>query len=231
MRLLFISFVVIAIFVSCSKDNNFPAQLVSVKYQVTSSPKVYTRQGEVTGKTVVESYISSWAGNYFFFNTDTVISYPSDTILFKTRDTLIIPHLQGLWGKRVVKANGGYLYFYLSDTLVGNKRTDNVLNNIAANIGISKPFYMDACPWYVGTNGPACISEKVYDAYIATGTTNRLEFPMLTYKITRRTNNGFSAGLALQNYNNVFDPSVLSLLQDGDTLAIQTARRIYERKN
>ncbi|RYE27427.1 MAG: hypothetical protein EOP48_34465 [Sphingobacteriales bacterium] len=82
----------------------------------------------------------------------------------------------------------------------------------------------------MGANGPACTSEWVYDAYVATGTTNRLEFPLLTYKITRRIN-GIFTGLALQNYNNIFDPTVLSLLQDGDTLAIQTAKRIYERRN
>lgn len=230
MRSFFVSLVIAAVFISCRKNEIFPNRLISTSYQVTSSPKVYTRQGEITDPAVIENYIKAWSGNYFFFNRDTAIHYPPDTLVFKTRDTLIFPGYPGPWGKRVVKPGGAYLFFYLPDTLLGYKRMDNVLNTIAANIGVAKPFYQDACPWYMGINGPPCTTEWVYDAYMATGATNRLEFPLLTYKITRRTN-GFSAGLALQNYNNVFDPSVLNLLQDGDTLAIQTARRVYERRN
>ncbi|MGZ5189420.1 MAG: hypothetical protein ACXWCZ_00290 [Flavisolibacter sp.] len=225
MKSFFISLGIIAIFISCRKDD-YSAHLISTKYEITSSPKVYTKHGQITDKTVIENYIKGWSSNYFFFNIDTSINYRPDTLVFKTRDTLIFPYLQDIWAKRLVKAGGGYLFYYMTDTLLGHKRMDNVLNSIVANIGILKPFYKDACFW----NNGSCISEWVYDAYVASGTTHGLEFPLLTYKITRSMN-GFNTGLAAQNYNNVFDPSVINLLQDGDTLAIQTSRRIYERRN
>lgn len=226
MRLLLIGLILTAIFISCRKNGSYPAQLISTKFEITSLPRVYSRQGEVTDKLVAENYVKAWAGNYFFFKADTTINTPADTIRFETKDTLVFPHLQGLWGKRVVKSNGQYLLFCLPDTLAWYKRIDNVLYSIADNIGIVKPFHKDACP-YIGANGP-CTTEWVYDAYIATGSKDRLEFPLLTYKITR-TITGSASGVAAQNYNNVFDPLVLSSLQDGDTLAIQTGRRVYTR--
>ena len=226
MKSFFFCLVIIAICISCRKDEDFSARLISTKYEITSSPKVYTKNGLVTDKTVVENYLKGWAGNYFFLNVDTTVNYPPDTLVYKSRDTLIFPP-SGIWGKRVVKPGNGYLFFYMTDTLQGYKRMDNVLNSIVSKIGIVKPFYKESCPWYLGS---PCMNEWVYDAYIATGNTNRLEFPLLTYKITRTTSNT-GTGLARQNYNNVFDPSVLNLLEDGDTLAIQTAKRIYVRRN
>lgn len=212
--------------ISCKKNSTYPAQLVATKYELTSLPKVYCKYGEVTNKSIVENYINSWVGNYFSFNLDTVIWVRPDTILFETRDRAVFAG-GSFWDRRIVKSTGQYLFFYMTDTLTGFKRPDNVLYPITDKIGIVKPFRIDACPYYPGTN---CIYEKVYDAYIATGSTNRLEFPLLAYKITR-SQTGFATGVASSAYNNVFDPSVLNLLQDGDTLAIQNARRIYERIN
>lgn len=221
---------IILVLFSCNKGDGFlryPVQLISTEYQSISYPKVYTKYGEITDRTIIEGYIKAWSGQYFYFNTDTVITYPPDAITFKTSDTAIFSSQPGDWGKRVVKKNGGYFYFYMKDTLQGFKRMDNLLNIITSKIGTVKPYYKDSCPVFMGTS---CMYEWIYDAHIATGTMERLEFPLLTYKITR-TSSGSSTGLARQHYNNVFDPSVLSLLQDGDTLAIQTAKMIYSRRN
>jgi hypothetical protein len=209
---------------SCKKNNDYPIQLISSKHQILSYPKVYTTYGEITNKTISENYIKAWSGEYFYFNIDTTITFTADTITFKKSDTVIFPHQPIDWGKRVVKRNGDYLYFYMVDTLMGYKRADNVLNGIASNIGMVKPFYKDSCPF-----GVSCLVEWVYDAYIATGTPNQLEFPFLTYKVTR-TVGGSRSGLA-RKINNVFDISVLNLLQDGDTLAIQTSKLVYNRRN
>jgi hypothetical protein len=74
-----------------------------------------------------------------------------------------------------------------------------------------------------------CFTQWIYDAYIATGSTDVLELPFLTYKITRSAN-GSNSGLASKNYNNIFDKTVLNLLQEGDTIAVQSAKYIFERR-
>jgi hypothetical protein len=68
----------------------------------------------------------------------------------------------------------------------------------------------------------------VYDAFIATGSIQQLEFPLLTYKLSRNTNLSH-VQVTRGNYNNLFNLSVLSLLQDGDTLAIQTSKTVYSK--
>ena len=216
------------ILISCKKNGAYPAQLVATKYELTSLPKVYCKFGEVTDKSIVENYVKSWAGSYFSFNIDTTIQFPPDTIVFEERDRVVFP-AGSLVDKRVVRSIGQYLFFYMSDTITLLKRPDNVLYAITDKIGIVKPFRKDACPYYIGANG-SCNYEQVYDAYIATGSSSRLEFPMMAYKITRRQT-GYATGVASSAYNNVFDPTVLNLLQDGDTIAIQNARRTYERAN
>ena len=83
--------------------------------------------------------------------------------------------------------------------------------------------YRDAC----GSPSPgSCPLQEVYDAFIATGSRQKLEFPLLTYKITRSINS-YHIGLARKNYNNLFDNSVINLLQDGDMLTIHTSKIIY----
>lgn len=227
MRKSLITVALIVVVFSCKKNDvllTYPARLSLTRHQVLTHPKVYTKYGEITDKSVIENYINTGTSGYFYDNIDTVIVPSHDTITYKSSDTVLIA-LPGAFGIRVVKRNGQYIYLYLTDTLLAYKAMDNVLNNIANNIGVFKPYYRDGCP-----SGFPCSYQWVYDAFIATGSQQQLDFPLLTYKITRSIN-GTSSGLARTDYNNVFDNAVLNLLKDGDTLAIQTAKETYVRIN
>ena len=181
---------------------------------------MYTKFGEIIDKAIIAKYVATSTENYFYLNTDTIIKTPQDTITFKSGDTVLFSS-NAIWGTRIAVQKGQYTYFYMTDTLLGYKPMPNPLNYIGSEIGTFKPYVKDAC----GVPGP-CFFQDVYDAFIATGSRHRLEFPLLTYKITRGINS-YHTGLARKNYNNIFDNYVLSLLQDGDTLAIQTSKKIY----
>jgi hypothetical protein len=212
---------IVSIF-SCKKTAQYASVLVSSKYQVTNYPKVYTRFGEITDKAIIAKYVTASPGNYFYLNADTVITTPSDTITYKSGDTVLFSS-NAMWGTRIAVQKGQYTYFYMTDTLLGYKTIESPLDGVASNIVTFKPYYRDGCPSpYSGS----CPFQEVYDAFIASGSRPTLELPLLTYKLTRSIN-FYHAGTARKNYNNIFDISVLNLLQDGDTLAIQTSKRIY----
>jgi hypothetical protein len=222
MKKIVIAIAFIAIVFSCKKNEQYHPMLVSSKYQVTTYPKMYTKFGELTDKAIIAKYVTTSTDNYFYLNADTIITIPPDTVTYKTGDTVVFSS-NTIWGTRLAIQNGQYTYFYMIDTLIGYKTIENPLDNIASKIGTFKPYYRDACG---SPSSGSCPLQEVYDAFIATGSRQRLEFPLLTYKITRSINS-YHTGLARKNYNNTFDNSVSNLLQDGDTLAIQTSKRIY----
>ena len=125
-------------------NTDYPARLISTQYQVVTSPKVYTKSGEITDEATIANYINASTTNYFYMNSNATITAPNDTITYISRDSVVFS--TDNWGTRIAKPNGQYIYFYMSDTLMGYKRMNNVLNNIAENIGIVKPYYKDACP-------------------------------------------------------------------------------------
>ena len=236
MKQLLFSILIILILFSCKKSNSDllkPSYVVSNYYQVLTYPKLYTNTGEITDRTIIEHYLNDLGLiriHYFYLQADTIIKAQPDTINFRSGDTVIFSQ-PGLFGKRIVKQNGLYKYFYMTDTLIENSRYPGDLDYIDGNIGVFKPYHENFC------NSPACYSPYayVYDAFIASGEWGKLEFPLLTYYMTRnRTVNGIKYSFpvstaAKQNYNNVLDNSVLSLLQDTDTLAIQTLKRVYTK--
>jgi hypothetical protein len=218
----------LSILISCKKEDQqqYPFMLISSRYQVTSYPKVYTRLGEITNRAVADAYLRlpSRNQNHFYFTADTTISIVfSDTITYLSRDTVLFPHLPREWGTRIPKQQGELIYFYMTDTLPGFKIAENPLSAIEKEISIFKPYKLDIC-----FNTGICPYQEVYDAFIATGSLQQLEFPLLTYKLTRNTNRSH-AEATRWNYNNLFNLSVLNLLQDGDTLAIQTSKTVYSK--
>jgi hypothetical protein len=215
----------LSLLISCTKEHQqqYPFMLISSRYQVTGYPKVYTRLGEITNRAVADAYLQQPNGNYFYLTADTTINIASDTITYLSSDTVLFPHLPREWGTRIPKEQGELIYFYMTDTLPGFKTTESRLSAIEKEISIFKPYKSDCF-----TTTGICIYQEVYDAFIATGSMQQLEFPLLTYKLTRNTNRSHEE-TARWNYNNLFNISVLSLLQDGDTLAIQTSKRVYSK--
>lgn len=223
MKKILIAFACLAILFSCKKNEQYISKLISSNNQVTTYPRLFTKFGEITNRAEIEKFVNTSTDDYFYLGTNSIITTPPDTITYKGGDTVEFT-LNTRWKTRITSRSGEYIYFYMTDTLLGFKTLPNTLDEIATKIAIFKPYLKDAC----STPGPpdGCGLQEVYDAYIATGSRERLEFPLLTFQLTRSINQ-YHRGIARKNYNNIFDKSVLKLLQTGDTLIIQTSKRIY----
>ena len=212
----------------CEKEEtkyDYPIKLFSTNFTITSGLKIYTKHGQVTDRSIISKYLAFDNNQYFYSNTDTIIqTNNADTIIFEHRDTVIFSE-QGLWGKRVTKQEGRYMYFYLTDTLIGFKGQDSDLSELINQIGIYKPFYEDIEPW-----GDPPSFQRVFDAKIAKGTPSLLEFPLLAYKIIRNTGRS-KIEISRKNYNNIFDSTVIDLLETGDTLSIQESKITFKATN
>jgi hypothetical protein len=215
--------------VSCEKEApnfNFPITLLPTEYIVTSELKLFTKSGLINDRLIIDNYLAADSLGFFHSKIDTIIKTDShDTLIYKNQDTVLFSE-PGLWGIRTPKKEQNYIYFYLTDTLPSYMTVEQCseLKDIINQIGIYKPFYKE-----YGSDYMDCFLKtlRVYDARLAKGTPNYLEFPLLTYRLTR-TKDNYKAGISRKNYNNVFDMNVLNLLESGDTLAIQEAKIIYK---
>ncbi len=229
MRRVFLVFGLLTLLFGCKKDEidyNFPIVLISTEYKITSELKLYTKSGQITDDLVISNYLASDTFGMFYSRIDTTLEIIyADTVIYEYHDTVLFSD-PGLWGKRIPENTGDYIFFYLTDTLIGFKSTheNSALQNVINQIGIHKPYYGDYPPNFYP---PSTIYQRVYNAKIAKGTPRRLEFPLLTYKLSRVRDN-YRAGEGRMNYNNVFDNNVINLLESGDTLAIQEAKIVYK---
>jgi hypothetical protein len=227
---LIITFGLLLILISCEKEAinyAFPITLISTEYQVTSELKLFTKSGQITDKLIIDNYLALDSQRYFYSCLDTVLILDHyDTLIYLYQDTVLFSE-PGLWGKRIPKKEGAYIYFYLTDTLIGYKTIfqNSELKDIFNQIGLHKPFYEDFGP-SIGYPHSRMF-QREFNAKIAKGTPVSLEFPLLSYKLTR-TNDYYRAGSSRKNYNNIFDINVLNLLESSDTLAIQEAKIIYK---
>ena len=224
---------------SCSEDETsepvfeYPLTLKATDYQIKSKIRMFTLNGEVTNQTLINSYIHRpntetsdiWPDSIFFYtNTNTVVDVSTySTITYTHKDTVIFPE-PGEWGKRVLKKEQSYNHFYLADTLIGFKSGNNAIDNIVNNIGTYKPFYEDL-PEYDDNLKYV----RVFDAKIAKGNPEKLEFPNLIYKISR-SNASQQFYTKMKHYNNIFDPTVIHQMQVGDTLIVQEVNIIYTKQ-
>jgi hypothetical protein len=227
-KIYFLFFLIISF--GCEKEVpeifSYPSILISREYKIMTEVKLFTKRGQINDKTVIGNYLNKVAPGIFYQNKDAFVPINKpDTLNYYSTDTVLFS-IPGIWGKRVAKQEGSYLFFYMPDTLIGFKslQQDSEFKSIINGIGIYKPYYNDL--HFYGS-----IYQEVFNAFIARGNPNRLEFPQITYRITRRGNNSYYAGYSSKNYNNVFDPNVLKLLQEGDTLAIQEAKIVYLKHN
>jgi hypothetical protein len=229
MRKIISVFGLLTIIFGCEKDEinyNFPITLISTEYKIISELKLFTKTGQIMDNLIIDKYLASNRLGYFYSRIDTNLQLGApDTIIYEYQDTVLFSE-PGLWGKRIPKNNGNYIYFYLTDTLIGNKtmQQESELKDIINQIGIQKPYFEDYGP----STGlpPFTRFQRVFDAKIAKGSPNKLEFPLLTYLLSR-TKDNYRTGFGIKNYNNVFDSNVINLLESGDTLAIQEAKIIY----
>lgn len=187
---------------------------------------MYTQNGEVADRASIDRYPNSLpAGSVpFFRNTDTVIHPGNDSILFITSDTAVL-QVYNRWDKRVVKPQGEYVYLYPLDTLrsLANSNT-NPFSEAVSKIGIYKPYYQLTCFGY----GTACISSS-YEAAIAQWQSGKLSLPLMSYSLIHGEPNTIFYGTGRSGYNNVFDPSVSTVLTNRDTLLVQSFELLFEK--
>jgi len=230
----------ITILFSCNKEENqlsFPIILVSTDFKVVSDVRLFTFKGEIKDTSVINKYLSVCDSSVFPINKDLSIPVTNrDSIIYLTADTILFSKIwtesYNKLDKRIQKRNDGYLYFYKKDTtyLVKEKGdTDNAeIDNIIFNLGIYKPVKeIQDLPHNFGYT----YMVKYLRAYIAKGSYSKLEFPYISYRFTRGII-GFPGGMfysrSSQLYNNKFDPNVINLMKEGDTLAIKESLFVYE---
>lgn len=177
MKKLFYLCLLVTVF-GCEKETNdiinYPSILVANEYQVLSDVKLFTRKGQITDNTVINSYLAKDTSGIFYQNKTSYFSKPkTDTLLYQTRDTVIFS-LPGEWGKRLPKQVGDYIYFCMPDTLIGFKtlQQEGPFNEIIRQIGLFKPYYEEVA---IGSN-----YQRVFDAFVAKGNAEKLEFPYIT---------------------------------------------------
>ena len=223
MKKIYLLFLIAAF--GCEKETievvNYPAVLVAREYHVLTDVKLFTKTGQITDKAIISSYLKKDTQGYFYKNKDSHVPINKpDTVIYQSKDTVLFSS-PGDWGIRVPKQVGDYIHFSMTDTLAGFKSLmeEGPLVKIIRQIGLFKPYYEDIGPSNYGY-------QRVFSAFVAKGNPRRLEFPELTYLVTRRWDNTYNS-VSMKNYNNVLDPDVVNLLRDGDTLAIQEAKIVY----
>lgn len=231
----------IIILFSCNKEENqfaFPIVLISTDFKVVSDVRLFTFKGEIKDTSIINKYLSVCDSSVFSINKNLTIPVANrDSIIYLTTDTLLFSkkwsESYNKLDKRIQKRNDGYLYFYKKDTtyLVKEKSffpsNNDEIDKIIYNLGIYKP--VCAIQDLPEKFGYAYVV-KYLGAYIAKGSYSKLEFPFLSYRFTRGVIGfpGIFYSRSAQLYNNKFDPNVISLMKDGDTLAIKESLVVYE---
>ena len=229
MRPILFLIIIAVCFLACRKSDmqsGYTGLYISKQYKILSSPKMYTKNGEVADRASINQYLNALpAGSVpFFRNIDTVIYPGNDSIRFTTPDSAAIKGFSR-WDKRVVKPQGDYVYLYPLDTLrsLANSNT-SPFDEAVSKIGIYKPYYKLTCFGY----GTACISSS-YEAAIAQWQSGKLSLPLMNYSLIHGESNSIFYGTGRSGYNNVFDPSVITVLKDRDTLLVQSFELLFEK--
>lgn len=241
MKNLFFLFIISSVLFACGSDDtpeaepvfDYPVTLRATGYEIKSKIRMYTPNGEVKNQAFINDYVNRPPvpetmpadNTLFYIDTNTLVDVSKFGLLNYThKDTILFDDPEP-WNKRIVKKENGYNYFYMRDTLttLSQQGSNEHLNTIMDNIGTYKPYRK---PFMLGGEP---LYWRYYDARIAKGNPNKLEFPNLIYKISTKNNSGYSY-TSTKHYNNIFDPSVLNLLQPGDTLLVQEVNIIYTKQ-
>ncbi len=121
-----------------------------------------------------------------------------------------------LWKKRIPRREGGYIFYYMPDTLVGIPFVPQILEfkDIVHIIGVFKPYYKEQ--FRLPAPGVWTYYD-IYEAFVSWKNGQDLVFPSMSFVVSR------------WDYNNDFDPDVISLLRETDTLAIEQYETVFVR--
>ncbi len=233
---------VFALFVSCKKDKpeeSHSQTFVAKERRITSYVKVYTKDGEVTDQKLLSSFL---AKDYedFFRESPGIMKAEPDTIIYLSADSVKIvldghsslsntPTSNHIKSSQIyrIKKEGSYSFYSDSKYLpLLTPVPDSIFKNGAERFFKHKPFKLDQPPIF-GVPG-----STYYYPFVVFESANELKFPFVNLKLTQaRTVNNFtySNEVALR-VNNEFNAVMLGSLQVGDTLAVQTAELVFERK-
>jgi hypothetical protein len=225
----YLSIILVVSLFSCKKNEVspnlvYPAVFVSSKLQVTSSPLIYKNTGQIADSADVATILSGMNPNEFPDSNGSIINLFSDTIIFKTKDS-VIAFQHGVKRNNIVKVVDRLTFFVMVDTLVMAKERDVDLYNIIDNIGLYKTDRKDAC---INAYPSPCPIEMVNYFSFGKLSSNQFEMPVVTYFLLRFAGNGSPSGYG-GRINNIFDNAVVTDLKDGDMLIIQTSKKVYKR--
>ncbi|MBF4514857.1 hypothetical protein IRZ71_00785 [Flavobacterium sp. ANB] len=223
-------------FVACnSYDNdidddeevfNYPSTLKLTQYEILENVRVFTKNGEVKNENLINKFITGggFEPSIFELKGQSSSFEKGDIINYKTKDSVEFE-----WGnskqKLTVKDVGKEVYFYPKDTLTYYYANQGTLDTFFYQMGNYKPYYKKID---MPGNFPD-VAVKYYAAIVASGNPNKLTINSMTYKLIRSSNTQIFGSSQRFVLNNGFDKNVLSLLNQGDTIAVQNTKMVYEK--
>ena len=218
-------------FAACQNDDGepvytYPSTLELTDVKLTSGVKLYSKHGLITNQNAINKWRERTGFDFFRWDDYASAEFNyTGQVTFQDTDTLTTP-LSAPYDKLVIREQDEYKTFYWRDTMYYQSSPLQTFNTILDNLGALK-VYRQHVQSPVSQYG----ADFIYRGLIAKGTPEELTFPHISYAITRRfPGSDIYAFYSEQFYNNAFDPAVISLLQDGDTLAIQEARAVYKKQ-
>lgn len=234
MKKFFLGIFLMLFFVACNSENNenetenvvfsYPSTLKLSQYEILEDVSVFTKNGEIKDANVIKKFITGGDKEPSVFELKGISSSieKESVVNYKTKDSVDFD-----WGyikeKFAAKEVGKEIYFYPKDTLVYS--SEGVLDPFIYQMGNYKPYYKTVN--IPGTFPSVAI--RLYSAIVATGNPNKLIFNTMSYKLIRSRNTQIYGQSLRFVLNNGFDKNVLSLLNAGDTIAVQNTRMIFEK--
>ncbi|RZJ52768.1 MAG: hypothetical protein EOO44_10755 [Flavobacterium sp.] len=218
--------------VGCNNDDKdvkdeeitYPSTLELTQYEITENVRIFTKDGEVKDQKVINKFINEGFGHNIFQPKGYSSNFEKANVInYKSQDSAVFN-----WGtfkeKLAVKKVGNEIYFSPKDTVTFFTNEESLLSFIG-QMGKYKPYYKFT---FVPANPPGHVVKR-YSSFVASGNANKLTFNCMSYSVILQRNMmvyGMSENII---YNNGFDNNVLSQLRNGDTLALQNTKLIFEK--
>ncbi|MFP9114999.1 hypothetical protein ACLI1A_13765 [Flavobacterium sp. RHBU_3] len=231
MKKFFLSAMAAIAFYSCNSDDDngsqdsYPSTLHLSSYSYTTGVKLYSKYGEVTDQQAINRWRDGYGETFFVWENygEIPIDNAMITEITFTHPDTITTNYVGPYRKLVVREEHGYKFCYFVEPILDITQL-YPLENIYNNMGVFK--YTSI---YESLPSTDQYVRKTEGGLVLKGNTNRLELSRLTYAVNRSDSTAWYYKIAGIT-DNAFDPEVINMLYDGDTIAIQEAKMVYTKQ-
>lgn len=221
-------------FSNCDSSNEevsyqYPSNLVFTQSEILDNVKVYTKNGQINDPSVVEKFISDAVEKNIFkdkIGNEKNLNNEVE-IIFESKESISIRQF-GQWTKFSVSYQKDKNFIAPKDTVkfILPEQSNLEVLKLEANIGLFKGYLVTTrLPWVPGDQ-QFFYEVKTFNKTLFWGNPNKIIFNGMSYKI--KLNTGL---VAFHNFlsNEGFDKNAISLLNIGDTIAVQNKKQVYER--